>query len=177
LELLPAFPDIHLDEEPAENVLRAIDLPPQPAPLPQRILSGMIDSIVVLLSEAVLIAVYTKLAVALPPTQLAVPYALITCVSFWCLFQYLFLVYGCGTPGMRTVGVELCAFDGERATITARRNRAFAATLSALSLGLGFLWALVDEDTLGWHDRISETYLKSGSQQSAIRQSGRPTRN
>jgi hypothetical protein len=29
-----------------------------------------------------------------------------------------------------------------------------------LSLGLGFFWALVDEHTLGWHDRISQTYLK-----------------
>jgi len=69
---------------------------------------------------------------------------------------------------MRAVGLELCAFDGEAAAIRARRNRAFAATLSALSVGLGFLWAFVDEDTLGWHDRISETYLKSSSQHSAL---------
>lgn len=168
LELLPTFPDIHLDEEPEENLLGTIDLPPQPARLPQRILSGMIDAMLLMLSEAVLIAVFTKLTAVLPSWRLAVPYALISCVSFWCLFQYVFLVFGRGTPGMRAVGVELCAFDGESAAIRARRNRAFAATLSALSVGLGFLWAFVDEDTLGWHDRISETYLRSSNQQSAF---------
>jgi len=170
LELLPTFPDIRLDEaeEPEEDLLGTIDLPPQPAPLLQRILSGMIDSVFLLLSEAVLIAVFTRLAVVLPSLRLAVPYALISCVSFWCLFQYVFLVFGRGTPGMRAVGLKLCAFDGEAAAIRARRNRAFAATLSALSVGLGFLWAFVDEDTLGWHDRISETYLKSSSQHSAL---------
>jgi uncharacterized RDD family membrane protein YckC len=173
LELLPAFPDIHLDEEPEENLPGAIDLPPQPAPLPRRILAGMVDSVVVLLSEAVLIGIFTRLAAAMPPSRLAVPYVLISCVSFWCLFQYVFLVFGRGTPGMRAVGVELCTIDGEAAGITARRNRAFAATLSALSVGLGFLWALVDEDTLGWHDRMSETYLKSSTHHSALSHSAR----
>ena len=170
LELLPTFPDIRLDEaeETEENLLGTIDLPPQPAPLLQRMLSGMIDSVFLLLSEAVLIAVVTKLTAVLPSLRLAVPYALISCVLFWCLFQYVFLVFGRATPGMRAVGLELCAFDGEAAAIWARRNRAFAATLSALSVGLGFLWAFVDEDTLGWHDRISETYLKSSGQHSAI---------
>ena len=170
LELLPTFPDIRLDEaeETEENLLRTIDLPPQPAPLLQRMLSGMIDSVFLLLSEAVLIAVFTKLTAVLTSLRLAVPYALVSCVSFWCLFQYVFLVFGRGTPGMRAVGLKLCAFDGEAAAIRARRNRAFAATLSALSVGLGFVWAFVDEDTLGWHDRISETYLKSSSQHSAI---------
>ena len=28
------------------------------------------------------------------------------------------------------------------------------------SLGLGFLWALVDEDGLGWHDRITRTCVR-----------------
>jgi hypothetical protein len=27
-------------------------------------------------------------------------------------------------------------------------------------MGLGFAWALVDEDCLGWHDRITRTYLR-----------------
>jgi uncharacterized RDD family membrane protein YckC len=161
LELLPTFPDIRLDDEPEENSLRAMDLPPQPAPLPQRILSGIIDSAVLLVSAAVMVGVFTQLTATLPPSRLAVPYVLISCVSFWCLFQYVFLVFGRGTPGMRAAGLELIGFDGEVSAIRARRNRAFAATLSALSVGLGFLWALVDEDTLGWHDRMSETYLKS----------------
>jgi uncharacterized RDD family membrane protein YckC len=36
-----------------------------------------------------------------------------------------------------------------------------ALLLSALPLGLGLLWAVFDEDRLGWHDRISGTYQRS----------------
>ena len=41
--------------------------------------------------------------------------------------------------------------------------------LSALSLGLGFLWCLLDEDMLCWHDRMTRTYLTySGGGNSAL---------
>jgi hypothetical protein len=42
-----------------------------------------------------------------------------------------------------------------------RRWRAVASMLSGCSIGLGFAWALVDEDTLGWHDRITQTHLRT----------------
>jgi hypothetical protein len=41
-----------------------------------------------------------------------------------------------------------------------RQTRAAASALSAFSIGLGYAWALVDEDRLGWHDRISQTHLR-----------------
>jgi hypothetical protein len=31
--------------------------------------------------------------------------------------------------------------------------------LSTFPLGLGIVWALLDEDTLCWHDRITRTYV------------------
>ena len=37
-------------------------------------------------------------------------------------------------------------------------THALALALSSVSLGLGFVWAIVDEDTLCWHDRITRTY-------------------
>ena len=30
--------------------------------------------------------------------------------------------------------------------------------LSALSLGLGYAWCMLDEDQLCWHDRITKTH-------------------
>jgi uncharacterized RDD family membrane protein YckC len=174
LELLPAFPDIRLDEDEDEEdegpeltaPRRDMDLPLQPAPLPQRFFSALVDLTVLLLAGGMSAAVFFELAGGFPSLRLAVPYALILCGAFWCIFQYVFLVYGRGTPGMRLAGVEVSTFSGQPANVRARRSRAFAATLSASSIGLGFLWAFVDEDTLGWHDRISETYLKSSSQHS-----------
>jgi hypothetical protein len=53
-----------------------------------------------------------------------------------------------------------------------RQTRAAASALSAFSIGLGYAWALVDEDRLGWHDRISRTHLRAAfsSQPSALSQ-------
>jgi len=36
-----------------------------------------------------------------------------------------------------------------------------ASFLSAVSLGLGYLWCLLDQDGLCWHDRITRTYVQS----------------
>ena len=41
----------------------------------------------------------------------------------------------------------------------ARRWRVLASYLSAFSLGLGYLWSVLDEDGLCWHDRITHTHL------------------
>jgi hypothetical protein len=40
------------------------------------------------------------------------------------------------------------------------RGRILAVLLSACPLGLGFVWAALDEDRLTWHDRISRMYLR-----------------
>jgi hypothetical protein len=41
------------------------------------------------------------------------------------------------------------------------RRRIFAVILAACPLGIGFLWAWLDDDGLGWHDRISRMYQRS----------------
>jgi uncharacterized RDD family membrane protein YckC len=79
----------------------------------------------------------------------------------WLVYQYLFLVYSPGTPGMRMAQLELCTFEGGPVSRSLRRWRALASLLSCCSFGLGFAWALIDEDRLGWHDRITQTHLKT----------------
>jgi hypothetical protein len=59
--------------------------------------------------------------------------------------------------------LELCTFEGKATTMFDRQTRAAASGLSAFSIGLGYAWALVDEDRLGWHDRISQTHLRACS--------------
>jgi uncharacterized RDD family membrane protein YckC len=80
---------------------------------------------------------------------------------FWLLFQYMFLVYRRATPGMKMAQLELCTFEGKATTMFDRQCRAVASALSGFSIGLGYAWALVDEDRLGWHDRISRTHLRA----------------
>jgi uncharacterized RDD family membrane protein YckC len=79
----------------------------------------------------------------------------------WVLFQYLFFSLSAATPGMRYAKIALCTFDDENPSRHVMRVRIAALLLSALPLGLGFLWIFFDEDGLSWHDRITQTYQRS----------------
>src|SRR5215470_16464873 len=101
------------------------------------------------------------LADELPPQpRLTLLYGIIVCGSLWLIYQYLFLVYSSGTPGMHLAQLELCTFKGDSVSLPLRRWRALASMLSAFALGLGFAWSFVDEDTLGWHDRMTQTHVR-----------------
>ncbi len=65
------------------------------------------------------------------------------------------------TPGMRYARIALCTFADDNPTRAAMRRRILATVLAACPLGIGFLWAWLDEDGLGWHDRISRMYQRS----------------
>jgi uncharacterized RDD family membrane protein YckC len=160
MDFLSSFADIRL--EPMEACRNEeTDLPPQPAPLRRRFGCGLLDGAIVLLALSIFAVSFAAMIGNAPRTRYALLCGLGVSATVWLLFQYLFLVYGRGTPGMRATHLELSGFDGKRASAFARRGRALAITLSGFSVGLGFAWALVDEDTLGWHDRISQTYLRS----------------
>jgi hypothetical protein len=71
----------------------------------------------------------------------------------------LLIVYSATTPGLRAVGLELTRFDGTPTTRSLRRWRVLASYLSGFSLGMGYAWVFLDEDSLCWHDRITHTFL------------------
>jgi len=63
------------------------------------------------------------------------------------------------TLGMQSWGLRLETADGNVPTFNAAALRFFAAMLSWLAVGLGFVWQLWDKDKLAWHDRVSGTRL------------------
>jgi uncharacterized RDD family membrane protein YckC len=160
LELLPSFDDIHLDES-HQQLLRESEIIPQPAPLHQRAVAMAMDLGLVLLALVTFATTFKEIAEDNPSSRLALLCGFGIAGVLWLVYQYLFLVYGRGTLGMRLLDLELTTFDGKRLTGHDRRYRALASVLSAFSLGLGYAWALVDEDQLGWHDRITQTVERS----------------
>jgi len=64
------------------------------------------------------------------------------------------------TLGMQSWGLQLETVDGQLPSVGAASLRFFAAIVSLMPLGLGFLWQLWDPQKLTWHDRISKTRLK-----------------
>jgi hypothetical protein len=81
---------------------------------------------------------------------------------FLCLlYEALFFSLSGATPGMRCARIALCTFDDNNPTRKAVRRRMFALLFSTLPLGLGFLWATIDEERLAWHDRLCRMYQRS----------------
>jgi uncharacterized RDD family membrane protein YckC len=64
------------------------------------------------------------------------------------------------TLGMQSWRLQLEKPDGGRPGLGAATIRFFAAIVSWLPMGLGFLWQLWDKDNLTWHDRLSGTQIR-----------------
>ena len=171
MDLLPSFDDIHLEPEEA-RIDHDDEVIPRPAPLGQRCISGVVDAGLVFIATGAFAITFLELAEKMPQSRMTLVCLLAAAGIFWLLFQYIFLVYRRATPGMNFAGLELCTFEGKATTMFDRQTRAAASALSGFSIGLGYAWALVDEDRLGWHDRISQTHLRPAlsSQPSALSQ-------
>jgi hypothetical protein len=71
---------------------------------------------------------------------------------------FLTVCAGGQTPGMRALRLTLINFDGYPPDHTSRWLRYVGACLGYCAGGLGLLWALLDEESLAWHDHISKTF-------------------
>jgi uncharacterized RDD family membrane protein YckC len=147
-----------VEQERAEKRV-GIDIPLQSAPLGLRVVAALVDGIIIAAASALFGFIFWKVAALRPPlVQILGLAAGIPCL-FWAAYQYLLVVYAASTPGLRVAGLELARFDGTSTSRSLRRWRVLAAWLSAVSVGMGYAWVFLDEDSLCWHDRITHTYL------------------
>ena len=63
------------------------------------------------------------------------------------------------TLGMQSWRLQLETTEGGDVSLASASIRFFAAIVSWLPAGLGFLWSLWDKDRLTWHDRLSGTHI------------------
>ncbi|MCI0401938.1 MAG: RDD family protein [Acidobacteria bacterium] len=136
-----------------------LELPLQPAPMSQRLLSTAADGGLVFTATLLFATTFFLFTEAAPTLRVVLPILVVVPVAFWCAYQYLFLVLVGATPGMFVAGLELTTFDDGLVDVRTRCWRATATLISCVSLGLGYLWSLVDEDSLTWHDRITRTMV------------------
>lgn len=129
------------------------------APLFDRSIAGLIDVFIAAAATLVFLGAFLGLA---KPEMAKLPllsFAVLIGAICWTAYQYIFLVHRKATLGMEFAQLEIKTFDGEPAWPSERRMRVLGLALSCASLGLGFLWAFIDEDRLGWHDRITRSCL------------------
>jgi uncharacterized RDD family membrane protein YckC len=174
----PEWSSILLAAHPVAAAVESPEAPFQPVPAPQtarfslRLMAAIVDACIItaaLLAFAAAFA-FTTARLSGPTTastadhitlQTAAITAAVTFTIFTLLYQLLFFTFSEATPGMRYARIALCTLADDNPTRAAMRRRILATVLAACPLGIGFLWAWLDEDGLGWHDRISRMYQRS----------------
>ena len=175
----PEWSSILLEAHPVSSaVIEVPEAPfqplfsPQTAPFSLRLMAAIVDGCIIIAALIAFTAVFAftvgKLGghtnattVSHITIQTAAIAAVVTFAVFTLLYQLLFFTFAEATPGMRYARIALCTFTDDNPTRAAMRRRIFATILSACPLGIGFLWAWLDEDGLGWHDRISRMYQRA----------------
>lgn len=182
--LLDAHPVTHLDARAAELAAAQLEAHYAPTPVAQpraqvapielRLMASCVDGAIILAS----FIAFTGLVVATAsfttthlvhttsaPIAISLPTAAIgataTLALFWTLYHLLFFTFSEATPGMNYARIALCTLSDENPTRKAMRRRILGTVVAATPLGLGFLWAWLDEERLGWHDRLSRMYQRA----------------
>jgi uncharacterized RDD family membrane protein YckC len=129
-----------------------------PVALPgHRLLAAAVDASMVLIGLGLFLLIFA-LGGDMVVSRDTAPF-LIAVGAVIALFYRSLWYFGNGdTPGMRFAGLRLVDFDGRRPDREQRGMRQMAGLLSLLAAGLGLVWALVDEESLTWHDHISKTF-------------------
>jgi len=161
-------------EKPAENRLEIVVGPSEVdataaasppleafvvAPIGRRFLAGLVDGLVLLLGAALFTLIFRSAGgrFTLIPPNLAVV-AVISVIFVWTYFGF-FTVLAFSTPGQAWMGIEVRNMEGRPPTLPESFLRAFGYLVSLSAFMIGFFWALVDSESLTWHDRISGTFL------------------
>lgn len=162
----PALGGITLESppEPEPEQRPGFEVPLQSSRLSRRLSAAAIDLLLVLSGCMAFGYIFLRITKLVPPTQQILAVGVTLAAVFWTGYQYLLLVYAGITPGLRAMKLRVCHFDGTPAKRGTRRWRVLASVLSGVSLGLGFAWCFLDEDSLCWHDRITHTYLAPADQ-------------
>ena len=161
---LEAFEAVPAALSTASDAQTHLALPLHTAPLERRLMSAAVDLCLVggawlaAATCAVEAAGPALKAMSLPVTGISV---LGSFAVFAVMYQVLFFSLAESTPGMRYARIALCTFGEGNPSRRAMRRRVFSTILAACPLGLGLLWTLLDNDGLGWHDRMSRMYQRA----------------
>jgi uncharacterized RDD family membrane protein YckC len=162
----PALGGMLMEPAQREPVARraGTDFPLSSVAIARRALAALVDGAVLATSLGAFAAIFLRLNPVpepLRPLPMVAGVFAVIAVLLWAAYEFLFVVYTGSTPGLRAARLRLARFDGSPVNRRLRRWRVLASFLSAFSGGLGYLWCVLDQDGLCWHDRITRTHLRS----------------
>ena len=123
-----------------------------------RVLAALVDLSWILIGLGLFIVTVLFLGVDVVINRQTAPFLIAVGVVVMLFYRAVWYFANADTPGMRFAGLRLVDFDGRPPDREQRGLRQIASMLSLVAAGLGLVWALVDEETLTWHDHISKTF-------------------
>jgi uncharacterized RDD family membrane protein YckC len=125
---------------------------------PHRAMAAALDASMIVMALGVFGGIYYFAGgpVALNSKSLPLVLGIVAVVTLF--YKLLWCLADGDSPGQKWTRLTLVNFDGQKPNRTQRFQRMASGFLSLFAAGLGLLWALVDEETLTWHDHISRTF-------------------
>ncbi len=163
----PALGGITIEPAHQEPADKRVNFPAAfpSASIARRALAAFVDGVILAMALAGFAAIVLRLNPSLNPVRGPLPMLAgalgLIAVLLWAVYEFLFVVYTGSTPGLRAARLRLAAFDGSPLHRRVRCWRVLASFLCAFSAGLGYLWCVLDQDGLCWHDRITRTYVQA----------------
>ncbi len=123
-----------------------------------RSVAAALDSSMIVIGCAVFLTTFTLGGGGVVWNRLSVGLTAGALILVALLYGILFALCGRETAGMRWTELRLINFDGFPPDARSRAMRLLGTWLSFGSGTIGLFWALVDEESLTWHDHMSKTF-------------------
>jgi len=121
----------------------------------RRLVASLVDGLILVPLTLLLMALAQVDWTNLTPTQ----NLLFNWIPSWAYYVAFTALYG-ATPGKMLLGIRVVKTDGRPVDwLTAFMREVVGKTLSALLLGLGYLWAFFHSKRQAWHDLIADTLV------------------
>ena len=156
LEFLQAGPPV--PRKLGTTVDAVIDCEAQVAAPMHRACAAAVDGSMILIACGLFFTLFHFLGGAFPASKTAILVMAAATVLIAMFYGFVWVCAGGRTPGMRALRLTLINFDGYPPDGVSRWLRYLGACLGYCAGGLGLLWALLDEESLAWHDHISKTF-------------------
>lgn len=84
-----------------------------------------------------------------------------------CFYIIMWVNFNGQTPGKKMMGIRIIKSDGSGLSYSDAIVRYIGYYISAIFLGIGFIWALFDKKHQTWHDKMSDTVVVKTNQKPA----------
>jgi len=144
---------------PLQPPAEAAEILPAVAPLPLRGLAGLLDLAVVTVAAGVFLGTFHSMGGAVAAARQATVGFSLAAAALAGFYFFVYVCYSGETPGLQWLGLRVVDLQGHPPARGPLFARALGGLLSAAALGMGYLWAVADEEGLTWHDRMSKTFV------------------